>query len=203
MTTAVSTSYAQYPVHMGKSRMPYPMLHRDVHTGEFAAEIGVIENDDAPLEVFSSLSPQRVLGKMYRDMPTPSLLNRMKEGLELRGPGSLRKLQYLLGSAGAGKSYLGELLGGVRDERGPIIVDCGSGQYKRNLSALLYQTVMDTGGAKNLLDIIDQRIANNTLHGFLRRARNARQGFFPPGRAGGRRLEKSCYRKGARAEKRS
>ncbi len=146
------------PVQLGKPGRPYPMTHREIKGGAVTSELGVIE--DPQLQLHSQRQQSEVLGLAFRNMPTPGMLPVFKKALELRAPDGRRRVQCVLGEAGAGKSFLAELIGNMRDPRGPIVVDCGK---KRNLNELFFETVIDMDSSKALIDQIDERLREGTL----------------------------------------
>ena len=129
---------------LGVKGRPYPMK-ADVFVEDTKGEktlmrvLGVLENDKKPLVIYSEKDYKEVVGVAMRDMPTPSMLPLFFDAINKRKPGNKKTIQYLKGKAGAGKTYMSEMIGRMRTEQGPLIIDCGD----KNLSELLYETVLD------------------------------------------------------------
>ena len=144
--------------YLGVVGRPYPMIHQSMGTdGRIEEQLGVLEN---PLSVYSEREYAEVAGMAYRDMPTPSMLRLFREGNLRREPQNPRKVEFMLGHPGAGKSFLANLHGKMRDKRGAILVDCGG----RDLGELLYETILDYEDGKTVYDEIDSRLAKGKLN---------------------------------------
>lgn len=106
-------------------------------------DLGVIASNDPAehLQLLSELPQDRVVGMLLREMSVPSLLPIQFEALLRRDPDNINRLMFIKGDPGSGKTHLAKLVGRVRSEKGPLIVDCGD----RNISELLYETVLDAG----------------------------------------------------------
>lgn len=153
--------------YFGVRGMPYPTM-TTVNSGSnnttMVSELGVIEEDlkspnAHPLIINSSRSFPEVAGLLYRDMPVPSMLPSFIQGVRYQQPDSKRRLQFLLGSAGIGKSYGASVLARARSPQGDVFVDCGG----KNLNELLFETVLDLDRAKNLTEEIDLRAGQQRL----------------------------------------
>jgi hypothetical protein len=143
---------------LGVPGLPYPIIHYGVNaSGEVVEQLSVVESTTEPLMMYSAQSYERVIGQMMREMPVPSMLPIVEEGLLRRRPEHRNKTMFMIGDAGFGKSHLAKLIGKVRDPRGPIVVDCGD----RNLNDLLFETTLDHGEA--LRQAVDSRLLSNSL----------------------------------------
>lgn len=150
---------------LGIPGRPYPMrdtVFAENEKGERVQvqRLGVLENAKRPLNIDSDRSYAEVFGMAYREMPTPSMLPMFFDAISLRRPESKRRLQYLKGAPGAGKTYMSELIGRMRDPRGPIIVNCGD----KNLGELLYETVLDLGTDRDFYAELEIRLAKGVLN---------------------------------------
>lgn len=149
----VSSSNA-YP--LGVEGRPFPMTFTDERGNR---ELGVLEGKNGHLQVFSERSYAEMVGVAYRDMPTPGMLHLFKRGTEKRQPGHTNRVEAILGDPGAGKSFLGNLHARMRSQRGAILVDCGG----RDLSELLYETVLDKSAGDSLFAAYDKALAKGGL----------------------------------------
>ncbi|MBI2234368.1 MAG: hypothetical protein HYU57_05175, partial [Micavibrio aeruginosavorus] len=122
--------------------------------------LGVLEDSQRPLNVYSDRSYAEVFGMAYREMPTPSMLPMFFDALNMRRPESRRRIQYFKGAPGAGKTYMSELIGRMRDPRGPLVVNCGD----KNLAELLYETVLDFGKDRDFYAELELRCAQGRLN---------------------------------------
>lgn len=151
--------------HIGTRGRPYPMVGpRRITTSEgnevVQMMLGVLEDDEHPLTVYSERSFEEVIGMAYREMPTPSMLPMFFEALSRRKLDSTNNTQLILGEPGAGKSYMAKLIGRMRSKKGALVIDCGG----RNANDLLYETVLDTEHAVGFYDELDKRLAEGTLN---------------------------------------
>jgi MoxR-like ATPase len=96
--------------------------------------------DDA-LQITSELSQDRVLGILLREMSVPSLLPIQMEAIIRRDPDNINRLMFIKGDPGSGKTHLAKMVGRIRSEKGPLVVDCAD----RNISELLFETTLDVG----------------------------------------------------------
>lgn len=149
---------------LGVRGRPYPMRETvQVDDGKggkvLQRRLGVLQNSDQSFAIYSDRSYAEVLGMAMREMPTPGMLRLFYQAVNLRKPESKRRIQYLKGAAGSGKTYMSELIARMRSEKGAIKIDCGN----KNLNELLYETVLDFGGARDLRDELDKRLANGAL----------------------------------------
>ncbi len=128
---------------IGTPEMPYPSSKYviDKTDGVEKLVMGVIADPKTPLPIYSERPTDYVLGRMYREMPIPSLQRVLVESLLRRAPSSHKRLLAVFGKAGSGKTTMVEQIATMCDERGPLIVDCG-GRY---MSDLLWEQVIDYG----------------------------------------------------------
>ncbi len=152
-------------IKLGISGRPYPMRDTAFVENERGEKIlvqhlGVLEDDENPLIVYSDRRYHEVVGMAMREMPTPGMLPLFFDAISRRRPESKRTIQYLKGAAGSGKTYMGELISRMRCEKGAIKIDCG----KKNLAELLYETVLDFGKDRRFYDELDSRLASNSLN---------------------------------------
>jgi hypothetical protein len=150
---------------LGVKGRPYPMrkgTNFEHSNGDqsFGFQLGLIEDNQNPLLVYSEKSYAEVVGDAMRNMPTPSMLPLFFDALSRRAPGTPRTIQFLKGTAGAGKTFMSELIGKMRDPRGPIKIDCG----QKNLSELLFETVLDFNQGKKFYDELDKKLAQKLVN---------------------------------------
>ncbi len=150
---------------LGIQGRPYPMrtgvtMRHSNGDESFAFRLGVIEDDQNPLLVYADRPYAEVVGLAMRDMPTPSMLPLFFDALSRRSPGNKRTIQFLKGTAGAGKTFMSESIGKMRDPRGPLKIDCG----QKNLAELLFETVLDFNSTRKFYDELDKKLASGTVN---------------------------------------
>lgn len=150
---------------IGIKGRPYPMRKRVTtkHSNgseSIAYRIALLEEEENPLTVYSDHNYGFVLGQAMRNMPTPSMLPLFFDAINRRKIGNKRSIQFLKGAAGAGKTYMSEFTGKMRDPRGPIKIDCG----QKNLAELLYETVLDFNQDKKFYSELDKRLASGNVN---------------------------------------
>lgn len=150
---------------LGVPGRPYPMrdsVFAENERGERVQiqRLGVLEDAQRPLSIYSDRSYAEVFGMAYREMPTPGMLPMFFDALNMRRPESKRRIQYLKGAPGAGKTYMSELIGRMRDPRGPMVVNCGD----KNLAELLYETVLDFGKDRDFYAELERRCAQGRMN---------------------------------------
>jgi hypothetical protein len=147
---------------LGIKGRPYPMKFRgdiEKHGHQtYGSALGRLEADvsegELPLIIYSEKNYAEVVGMAMREMPTPGMLPLFMDAINRRRVGSKRSVQYLKGDAGAGKTYMSELIGRMRSDKGPIVVNCGD----KNISELLYETVLDFNNDRTFYDALDKKI---------------------------------------------
>lgn len=145
--------------HVGTTALPYPGIIYTYNNdaGTRIPEIGLLADDAHPLAVYSNRSHEYVLGKLYREMAIPSLLEVQQKALEIRAPSSRNRIMLILGKPGLGKTHIVKTIADVCDKRGPLVVDCGD----RYMGDLLWEQVIDYGqGFKSALT---EKIKANAL----------------------------------------
>lgn len=147
-------------VELGTEDRPYPMIQKVIGSdGRFKETLGVLS--DGALKINSELSEDEILGMAFRDMPSPGMLKLFLEGSVQRESDDPRKVEFMMGEPGAGKSFLSNLHAKMRTKRGAILADCGD----RDLSELLYETVLDIEAGKSLYQEIDGKLAKGEMTG--------------------------------------
>ena len=149
---------------LGTHMRPFPMwgtLAID-HEGHQSLEqhLTVIADDAHPMMVLSERPYEEVIGLAYREMPVPSMLPVFFDGMERRRPDNKGKLQFVKGDPGAGKSFMGALLGRMRTKEPVEVLDCGG----KNMREILFETVLDFGANEALPKAIDTHIEKGTIH---------------------------------------
>ncbi|TNE25763.1 MAG: hypothetical protein EP349_10390 [Alphaproteobacteria bacterium] len=150
-------------VALGTNARPYPMwgtvvVDEDGHQS-IEQRLGKIKDDEEPLRLYSERPYEEVIGMMYRDMPTPSMMPMLKDILEMIKPESKSRIYFMKGDPGAGKSFLGGLVGRAQSTRPVEIFDCGG----KNMNDLLFEMVLDFGAGDALPEAIDKRLAAGAL----------------------------------------
>lgn len=153
----------QLEVAVGTSSRPYPMwgtitVDEDGHQS-IEQRLGAIKSDTHPLVLYSEREFDEVVGMLYRDMPTPSMMPMQKDIMEMLKPESKNRIYFMKGDPGAGKSFLGGLTGRAQSERPVEIFDCGG----KNMNDLLFEMVLDFGAGDALPKAIDKRLEAGAL----------------------------------------
>ena len=154
---------------LGVKGWPYPMLYQTTvenAKGEktHVKRLGVLEADrkrgKKPLIVYSDRDYEDVMSMATRDMVTPSMLPMFFDALSRRKPNNKFRLQYIKGAAGAGKTFMSELVGRMRSAEGAIKIDCTG----LNASELLFETVLDLNNNRTFYEELDKRLQNGKLN---------------------------------------
>lgn len=150
---------------LGVKGRPYPtrksvmVKHQNGHES-MANRITLLEDSDNPVLIPADKDYASVLGQAMRNMPTPAMLPIFIDGLNRRKLNNKRSIQFLKGTAGAGKTFMAEFTANMRDPRGPIVIDCG----QKNLAELLYETVLDFSQDKKFYSELDKRLAAGNVN---------------------------------------
>lgn len=150
---------------LGTKGRPYPMrdmvMEKDKQGQKtLVNRLSVIEDNHKPLKVYSDLPYKEVVGMAMREMPTPGMLPIFFDAIQRREPDNKRRIQFMKGAAGAGKTYMAEFVARMRDERGAIKVDCSN----MNLGELLFETVIDFGGDQDFPKELNKRLENGSVN---------------------------------------
>lgn len=150
---------------LGVRGRPYPMrdmvLADDTDGGKtLVNRLGVLEDNENPLVVWSERGYADVVGMAMREMPTPGMLPLFFDALARRDPVNKRRIQFLKGAAGAGKTFMSELIGRMRTDKGALKVDCSN----LNLGELLYETVLDFNASRTFYAELDKRLASGNVN---------------------------------------
>ncbi|HEY8191162.1 MAG TPA: hypothetical protein VIG74_01965 [Alphaproteobacteria bacterium] len=113
-----------------------------------------------PLKIYSERSAEEVEGMLRRSMPTPEMLPLLFDLASAMRPGNKRRVMFLKGAPGAGKTFVGELMGAVASKKGAVTVDCTG----LNLNELFYETVLDFKKGERFYDALDKKIALYNEH---------------------------------------
>lgn len=144
-------------------RVPYPMMglgqgtdsHGNITLPRY---LGTLER---PLTIYSERSLDEVEGVALRNMVTPEMLPLFYKVMSDMDPRNRRRVTFIEGAPGAGKTFLGgELAGQLVSEKGAIKVDCTG----LNLNELFYETVLDFKGNQRFYDALDDKIAKYNEH---------------------------------------
>lgn len=170
---------AQLEKPLGTSGRPFPMWgpQRVEQDGRTDVEVGlsVVASDSQPMTVVSERPYEEVVALAYADMPVPSMLDLFMEALERRADPIIRqkdildgktpqnenfnRTQMLLGDPGHGKSFMGALMGRLRQKGSVEVYDCGG----KNMNDLLFEMVLDFGAGDALPTAIDKKLAAKAL----------------------------------------
>ena len=149
---------------LGIPGRPYPMVGpAQVETANgdkvTTQRLGVLEDADNPLIIHSERTYAELVGIAYREMPTPSMLPMFYDALLRRQLDSDRRVQFIKGEPGAGKSFMAKMVARMRQNKGALFVDCGG----KNLSELLYETVLDFNRDNRFYMELDRRLAQGQI----------------------------------------
>ena len=147
--TAEDRALAKKPV--GIPGLPYPMTEIIEGTGKeegrLFTEVGVVESSHTPLTVYTETPVELVNGRLFREMPTPSMMIILRDILMMLDPDNKRRLVAAFGYSGDGKSHMFKMVGELIHPKGAIVVDCGG----MNMHEIFFRTVIDYGtGVKDL-----------------------------------------------------
>lgn len=150
---------------LGIKGRPFPTRKRvkESHNNgktSLATRITLHQDDRKPFRIYSERPYDFVAGEAMRKMPTPSMLPYFFDGLKRRELDSKKRIQFIKGTAGAGKTFMSEFTAEMRDPRGPILIDCG----QKNLAELLFETVLDFNQDKKFYQELDKRLANGQIN---------------------------------------
>ena len=147
---------------LGLPGLPYPMMNKAgaMQSGKKdATPLGVIQDAENPMLVFSEREYAEIIGIAYRDMPVPSHLPLLMKALRRMHPDSMNRTMMLLGDPAFGKSHLGKTLARMGTKKGTYVFDCGG----KNMSSILWETVLDIKSSRSFYDEIDTRLAEGRL----------------------------------------
>ena len=161
VTALTPSDRATLKKYLGKPGRPYPIYVDDIET-DVKGGIIVVQRlkQHVDFSITSDRHDDEVFGMAVREMPSPGMLPLFYDAVCMRDPDNKRRIQYLKGFAGAGKTYMSEMIARLRSEKGAIKVDCGG----KNLSELLYETVLDFNSGRSLYNEIDKRIVSGTIN---------------------------------------
>lgn len=150
---------------IGGPGRPYPVMATQTVRGEDNQEIhtkvlSAYEDAENPLSVLSERDFAEVYGIALRDMPSPSMLGIFSKVLNSRRVNSERPVTFIKGDPGAGKSFMGKMLGKMKSKKGAIVVDCGG----KNLAELMYETVLDMNKDSSFYNDFDQKLADGLIN---------------------------------------
>lgn len=154
----------KYAHAIGTPGFPLPTLVRETKMVKgkpvTTQTLGVIESGDNPYILMSAIpNTATVQGKLYRNLPTRSLLPYFEELLRRSQPGQKNYTAFVRGNPAAGKSRMVIKFCELRDPRGALIADMGG----QNLENLLYRVVFSTEERKNIMGMVDEALADGSL----------------------------------------
>lgn len=152
---------------LGIPGLPYPMVKVEESKdakgqNQLVNTVGIVQDAANPLIVYSEMSPERINGMLFRQMPIPGMMIMMRDLLTKMKPESKNKIMTVFGDAAFGKSHLFKLMGGIVNPKGAISVDCGG----MNMRELFFRTVIDYGaGVKEQFEkrVSDGKISETSL----------------------------------------
>ncbi|MBK66501.1 MAG: hypothetical protein CMP22_00015 [Rickettsiales bacterium] len=162
------------PIFIGDKKHPFPVLdyvmEQQADGSTIARKTWTIYNKKAnqarnQVAIYSEKDSKEVLALLYRNLPKPSMLKIFWDGCVNRMPESRRRLEFIKGYPGAGKTFMAGLHSELRTGKKPIKVDCGG----RNLQELLWETVIDFGSDKNFYEELEARGAAGQLNPFSKK----------------------------------
>ncbi len=164
----------RYAHAIGTPGFPLPTLVRETKIVKdkpvTTQTLGVIESGDNPYILMSAIpSAATVQGKLYRSLPSRSMLPFFEELLRRSQTGQNNYTAFVRGDPAAGKSYAMIKFCELRDPRGPLIADMGG----QNLENLLYRVVFSTEERRSVMQMIDDALANDELNAMSLKALDA------------------------------
>lgn len=157
------------PVFLGVPGRPFPVLNysmEQMSDGDTIARKSwklydkKAKRGENQVAIYSEKSDEEVMALLYRNLPKPSMLKIFWDGCVNRMPNSRRRLEFIKGYPGAGKTFMAGLHSELRTGKKPIKVDCGG----RNLQELLWETVIDFGSDTNFYEELEARGAAGELN---------------------------------------
>jgi hypothetical protein len=151
-------------IPLGVSGRPLPVVdlaNMEIDRDEgwkFKFNIDVLADDANPVMLYSELPYREAVGRLYRDLPVPSMLPIMMDGLQLRSPNSSTRAQNIEGMPGFGKSHFAKCLARMRSRKGVLESQVGG----RNADELLFETTLDLEGNADFYAELNQRLAKGT-----------------------------------------
>jgi hypothetical protein len=161
---------------IGIEGLPYPMaIYRTLdknekddkgkvvaQTGDTMQEIGVIDSLKDSMKIYSERSLEEIQGKLFREMPIPSMLLMLRNLLAKQAPTSKNRIFTVFGDPAFGKSFLFKSVSSIVHPQGAIQVDCGG----MNMREIFFRTVIDYGsGVKEEFErrLAEGKIAQSTI----------------------------------------
>ncbi len=150
------------PIAIGTKERPIPLYRTEPSyndEGRIIAKTGwYLQNEQSDtledqVAIHSEKSPKEVMAMLYRNLPKPTMLEIFWKGMRLRMPNSRRRLEFVKGFPGGGKTYMANLHAQLRTNKAPLIIDCGG----RNLQDLLWETIIDFDADPSFFKSLEER----------------------------------------------
>lgn len=143
---------------VGIAGMPYPMVtYTKDGQGEMQQQIGVIDSIGNAMTVYTEMPIEQVMGKLFREMPIPSMLPMLRDLMAKEAPDSKNRIFTVFGDPAFGKSFLFKSFASIVHPQGAIQVDCGG----MNMREIFFRTVIDYGAG--VQDVLDKRLAEGKV----------------------------------------
>ena len=143
---------------IGIEGMPYPMvMYAAGADGRMEQKIGVIDSLANAMKVYTERPLEEVQGKLFREMPIPSMLLMLRDLLAKQAPTSRNRIFTVFGDPAFGKSFLFKSVSSIVHPQGAIQVDCGG----MNMREIFFRTVIDYGAG--VKEVLDQRLAEGKI----------------------------------------
>jgi len=128
---------------IGVGGLAFPMMRHETtgKNGEVKQTIGKIDSVSDSLAIYTEMNLEKLTGKVYRDMPIPSMLPMFRDLLAKQSPTSKNRIFTVFGDAAFGKSFLFKSVSSMVHPKGAIHVDCGG----MNMREIFFRTVIDYG----------------------------------------------------------
>ena len=169
------------PIHLGIPGRPFPIYGTETIVDDEGRPMGKngwiirdVKSDSSKdqVAIYSERSSKEVMALLYRNLPKPTMLEIFWKGTELRMPNSRRRLEFIKGFPGGGKTFMANLHAQLRTKTKPLAVDCGG----RNLQDLLWETILDFDSDPSFYKSLEERGAKGELNPASRRLLKAALG---------------------------
>lgn len=169
------------PIYLGVPGRPFPIYGTETIMDDEGRPMGKngwiirdVKSDSSKdqVAIYSEKPSKEVMALLYRNLPKPTMLEIFWKGTELRMPNSRRRLEFIKGFPGGGKTFMANLHSQLRTNKKPITVDCGG----RNLQDLLWETILDFDSDPSFYKSLEERGAKGDLNPTSRRLLQAALG---------------------------
>jgi hypothetical protein len=143
---------------VGIEGLAYPMImYKTGPDGEVEQKLGVIDTLAESMTLYTERPVEEVQGKLFREMPIPSMLLMLRDLMDKQAPDSESKLFSVFGDPAFGKSFLFKSFASLVHPKGAISVDCGG----MNMREIFFRTVIDYGAG--VQEVLNNRLAEGKV----------------------------------------